>query len=140
MVAFTNDKFEGDGADRNLWLQAVLLAQEPLTDDRVPPRVEITYPPDGHGEHGRHVTFGVDALVAQATDNVSLVSAELLFDGMPTEMKLDLNFRMGRFVFPLLLRTANAGEHTVAVRVTDRAGNSSLSAPRTIMIPSNALS
>ncbi len=128
VVSFENDKYEKDKGDRNLWLQAVLLAQEPVVADRTPPVVDLRYPPDGQR------VFAADAVVAQASDNASLASAELIVDGMPTEITVNLNLRPGRIVFPLLLRNAEPGEHTVAVRVTDVAGNSALSAPRLIVV------
>ena len=128
VVAFENDKYEKGKGDRNLWLQAVMLAQEPDVPDRVPPVVHVHYPPDGQR------VFGADALVAQASDNASLASAELIIDGMPTEITVNLNLRPGRIVFPLLLRNVEPGEHTVAVRVTDVAGNSTLSAMRSIVV------
>ncbi len=129
VVAFENDKYEQGTGDRNLWLQAVMLAQEPAAADRTPPLVRLAYPRDGQR------VYGADAVVAEASDNASLASAELIIDGIPTEMTVDLNLRPGEIIFPLLLRDAEPGEHTVAVRVTDVAGNATLSAHRTVVVP-----
>jgi hypothetical protein len=120
-VSFLNDHYVRERGDRNLYVEAVILVERPKVDDRVAPNVVITYPPDDHA------AFGVDALVAEASDNASLASAELIVDDMPTGLSAGLNLKPGRFVFPLLLRGLEPGPHTFAVRVTDVAGNSTIS-------------
>lgn len=128
VVAFENDRFEPDVGDRNLLFQAVILARKPEAPDRTPPTVEIMYPADGQA------MFMADAVVARAADDASLASAELLLDGGATGLNVPLNLRPGDVVMPLLLRGVEPGEHEVAVRVLDVAGNSTISEPRTILV------
>jgi hypothetical protein len=131
-VAFTNDRYERGGGDRNLWFQAVMLAKKPDETDRTAPVVTIAWPPDDHPAHD------VDALVAEASDDASLSAAELIVDGMPTGYTVAMNLRPGRIVLPLLLRDLEPGPHTVAVRVQDVTGNSTQSEPRTIIVSADA--
>ncbi len=128
IVAFENDKYEEGKGDRNLWLQAVILAQKSESDDRAAPVVDVAYPADNQD------MYMADALVGQASDNASLRSVELIIDGVETGQVVTLNTRPGDFVLPLLLRSVEPGPHTVAARVTDLAGNSTLSEPRTINV------
>lgn len=128
VVAFANDKYEKDKGDRNLWFQAVTLSERRAREDDTPPVIEVRYPPDGHE------AFLVDAFVAEASDNASLRSAELVVDGVETGLVVGLHGRPGRIVLPLLLRNLDPGRHTFAVRVTDLAGNTTLSEPRALVV------
>ncbi|MHC4492556.1 MAG: DUF1800 domain-containing protein, partial [Planctomycetota bacterium] len=129
VVAFENDHFEPDVGDRNLWLQSVILAQRPVEPDRVPPVVETLYPP-----HEGHAVHMADALVAECSDNASLASATLLVDGVARGINVDLNLKPGRVVLPVLARTWTAGEHEVALQVTDVTGNSTISEAGTVQV------
>ena len=63
-----------------------------------------------------------------------MASAELVVDGIRTGAVLGLNLKPGRIVFPLLVRDLEPGAHTVAVRIADVTGNTTLSETRTIIV------
>jgi hypothetical protein len=128
LVGYENDRFVAERGDRNLRIQALCLVQGPLAPDRTAPTVEVAWPPD------RLTTWMADVVVAEASDNASLHSAELIFDGRPTGVAVPLNLKPGRAVLPLLLRGVAPGVHTVAVAVRDVSENSIVSEPRTIIV------
>jgi uncharacterized protein (DUF1800 family) len=130
VIAFENDHFAADRGDRNLFVEAVLLVDraEPDHADRTEPFAELAYPRDGQ------IVHMADAVVFVASDNASLANAELILDGQRTGVTVDLNLKPGRAALPLLLRDLAGGEHTVAVAVTDVAGNVAVSAPRTVRV------
>jgi hypothetical protein len=122
-------RYEGGGdaeGEAPFVLQALMLAERPAQPDATAPHVTLHHPPEGLAVHG------ADAVVADATDDVGLGRAELLVDGVATGQAIDLALRPGRVVFPLLARGLAPGPHVVAVRVTDAAGNVTVSAPRTV--------
>jgi uncharacterized protein (DUF1800 family) len=127
-VSFVNDKFEEGQGDRNVWLEAVVLIQEPTERDIVAPTVEVLYPPPGHA------AWMTDVLVAESSDNASLNDAELLIDGRPSGLTVSLNLKPGLIVLPLLLRELAPGSHQFAVRVSDVTGNTTQSVSRTIEV------
>ncbi len=128
VVSFTNDHYAKDAGDRNLWLQSVVLVERPQRPDRIPPTVSLLYPRENQE------VFAQDTVVATASDNASLASAELLLDGMQTQLTVGLNRKPGPIVFPLILRRLSPGEHTVTVLVRDIAGNVTVSEARTIYV------
>ncbi|MCP3902127.1 MAG: DUF1800 family protein [Planctomycetes bacterium] len=128
LVGFHNDRHVQGVGDRNLWLQSVILAHKPKEVDEGLPVVEVLHPRAGCE------TWMQDVLVAEASDNASLRSAELILDGELTGFIADLNLKSGRLVLPLLLRDLEPGPHTVAVRVTDITGNSVTTEPRDFVV------
>lgn len=133
-VQFINDKYDAGKGDRNLYVDAIRLAPVNTEPDRVAPTVALTYPPNGT------TVQEADAVVVEAFDDRALVRAELLLNGEKTGIVHPLHMQPGRFVLPVLLRGVAPGAHTVAVRVDDQAGNSTLSEPRTIeVVESNSL-
>ncbi|MCZ6835752.1 MAG: DUF1800 family protein [Planctomycetota bacterium] len=128
VVAFTNDHYIKDKGDRNLLVQAVILARNPDAENRMPPIVEILYPPDGHE------VYMADAIVGWAADDTSLANVELILDGVSTGLNTQLALRSGDVVLPLPLRQVEPGEHTIALQATDTTGNLMRSEPRTIMV------
>jgi hypothetical protein len=125
-VSFTNDRQEPDAGDRNLDFSAVILI-EADEGDQSAPAVRIVYPPEGHE------AYGVDAVVAEATDE-ALAWAELVLDGRDTGIRIERDGQPGPLVFPLLLRGVAPGRHSVAVRAWDPSGNSGLSPVRRISV------
>ncbi|MBC7771190.1 MAG: DUF1800 family protein [Pyrinomonadaceae bacterium] len=125
IIAFTNDKFEEGKGDRNMWLQAVVLRELPTTPDTQSPVVQLLFPPAQ--EHLR--VYRAGAIVAEAADNLGVTTLELIIDGQPTGMTADLTHRTGRALLPLLARSLSVGKHTLAVRPSDAAGNSSTTTP-----------
>lgn len=129
IVAFENDKFTAGVGDRNLYVQALVLAEVPAERrDTRPPATRALYPP-----HGQRVRLA-DAVVADAWDDTALAHAELLIDGQGTGVSVGLERQPGRIVLPLLLRGLDPGEHEVAIRVTDTAGNSTVAEPRRVLV------
>lgn len=122
-VEFTNDRYEAGKGDRNLWVQAVILAERHDTPDTTPPVVEVLYPRPGHAVAMQ------DALVARVADDRGVERVELLLDGRPTGIGPGLALRPGLVVLPLLLRHVEPGPHTVALRARDAAGNEADSGP-----------
>lgn len=128
-LAYRNDKYQVGRGDRNLWLQSVVLQEvaptlQPVTPSHAAPEqaaapvtIEISYPLDGHD------AWMADALVARAYEQAGgIASAELLWDGVPTGLRLDITRGVNPIVLPLALRDVEPGEHAAAVRITDLAG------------------
>ncbi len=130
-VGFENDKYEKGKGDRNLFVEAVALL-ESCGPDAVAPWARIAWPPAGHPVHL------VDAVIADAGDDRELAWGELVIDGKPTGVRADLARRPGRMVFPLLARELAAGEHTLAVRVRDAAGNGFATPPAAMSVLAEA--
>jgi len=116
-IAFTNDLAEGKKGDRNLWLKSVILQETTETLDRFAPRVTLLYPKP------RQTVVGVDAVVAEAFDDVKLAWADVVIDGQPLRLNLASSTGLGRFVFPLVVRSLSNGVHRLSVMVQDLAGN-----------------
>ena len=127
-VAYTNDHYEEDKGDRNLWLRSVMLHGAPEGADREPPRVVLRYPSEGQ------TVYGVDCVVAEGFDERAIAWADLVIDGQAQRMHVTAEAGLGRLVFPLLLDDLAVGEHRVNVRVQDHAGNAGESQPVTIHI------
>jgi hypothetical protein len=127
LVGFENDAYDPPqdgrgGGDRNLWVQAVVLAA-PSPADSAPPRVEVLYPPEG-----QEVT-GADAVVVSLADDRECAAAELVVDGEATGVRVE-SPRMGPVVLPLVARGLSEGTHALSVRVRDGAGRETESAAR----------
>lgn len=121
-IAFTNDKYEENKGDRNVWFQAVVL-KETAPPDAAPPTARIAYP-------GAGATMGmVDAVVADFSDDRAATRVELLLDGNPTGVSLDVTGKPGRMLLPLITRGVTEGPHSLGVRVTDASGKTGDSAP-----------
>ncbi|MCP3920607.1 MAG: DUF1800 family protein [bacterium] len=114
--AFSVAPEHAGNVNKTLNLRSVILhtAREP---DRFAPRAAIAYPAPGH------VVHAVDAVVVDAYDDGRLQSADLLIDGQPRRTFGHVPQGAGYTVLPLLARDLVPGEHTLAVRVTDEAGN-----------------
>ncbi|NNM26244.1 MAG: DUF1800 family protein, partial [Phycisphaerales bacterium] len=119
----------GDEGRGQIRLESVIVAVSPRVADRVPPVVEIDYPP------ADHVVDEMDAIVARASDNASVLFAELLLDGASTGLRRNLNRHGGDIVLPILTRELAPGPHTVGLLVTDVSGNSTRSELRSIRVP-----
>ena len=127
VVAFTNDHYGGSGdKDRNLLVHAITLTED-RGPDRRRPTARLTYPRAGAEQ------FGVDAVVAEVADDHGVAWAELLVDGEAVGMRVRGDAPNvgdpGRVVLPVLWRGVAPGEHTLSVRVSDRAGNRATSEP-----------
>src|SRR5690606_7448947 len=119
VIAFTNDHYVKGKGDRNLALCAVQLRQPgpDKNEDVSPPALELLYPKDGQD------VFAADAVIANAWDNDDIAWVDLVIDGKPQNLHLDLADGLGKLVYPLLLRTLSPGEHRVKLRARDRAQN-----------------
>lgn len=104
---------EGNGTR----LRAVLLRRVRQAPDRIPPGLEVLYPRDGHVAHD------LDVVVVEAFDDDRIQDADVEIDGEPQRTHCWIPEHPGRLVLPLLLRSVAPGEHTLSVRVNDRAGN-----------------
>ncbi|MCE9591011.1 MAG: DUF1800 family protein [Planctomycetes bacterium] len=129
IVAFENDLYLEKKGDRNLYVKAVSLRDPAPENDAVPPTARVLYP-DKSGQE----VYGVDAVVAEASDNDSLDWVDLVIDGKRLGMQPDRDPALGRLVFPLLTRALPEGEHSIKVRARDRAGNQSDSQEITVVV------
>ncbi|MFT4538731.1 MAG: hypothetical protein ACI841_000888 [Planctomycetota bacterium] len=100
-----------------LRMRSLALERVPSVPDIDPPVASILYPKPGH------YAFEVDAVVVEAFDDDAIESVDVLIDGRPQGTHGYKPSGCGHFVLPLLLRGLAAGEHRLAVRVTDKAGN-----------------
>jgi len=107
----------GAGDEARLELRSVLLRAHAAGEDRCAPRAVIRYPAPGHLAHG------VDAVVVEAWDDERLQLGDVLVDGRPQRTYGHVREGFGYVVLPLVLRGVEPGEHTLRVRVADRAGN-----------------
>lgn len=127
-----------DNADANRVepvLRSVILRERRERPDRNPPRAEILYPQDGH------LAAGVDAVVVHAFDEGDrLRSADVLIDGVAQRTFGHVPDGVGHLVLPLLLRDVAPGEHTLAVRVVDMAGNMAESSEIAIQVEAEGAS
>lgn len=113
-VAFTNDAHELKKGDRNLHLRGIELRT--AGDDTRAPVVTLVYPKAGA------TVYAADAVVADVADDRSVAWAEVLLDGKATGMRLE-NDGFTPLAVPVVLRGVSSGEHTLALRVSDAAGN-----------------
>ncbi|MCA9289263.1 MAG: DUF1800 family protein [Phycisphaerales bacterium] len=123
-IAFTNDRYQPGVGDRNVWIQSVVLREarpsegdEAAPPDRQAPVASLLWPPEGESFHM------AGAVVVEACDNVGVERVELLIDGRETGIRRWVRRQTGPFVLPLLARDLEPGEHTLAVRAFDEAGN-----------------
>ena len=111
-----------------LRVRGVVLRRQRPAPDSCPPGAHILYPAAGHAAHG------VDAVVVEAFDDDALQAADVVIDGRPQGTFGHVPRGAGHLVLPLLLRDAIPGKHTLAVRVTDRAGNMVETAEQTFTV------
>ncbi len=128
-VSFINDHYQKDVGDRNLLVQDVILREVVEHEDAFAPLAEVIHPRDGD------TVYLSDAMVATIRDDAGIERADLVVDGTPVGSQSQRSGRDGLLVLPIAARSWTPGEHTVAVRVTDQAGNIGESAPRTIRVP-----
>ncbi len=133
-VSFENDKYEEGVGDTNLNIQSVTLATPTAapSEDKTAPSTAILYPSNGAP------CYMQDVIIAQASDDRSLASLELLIDAQPTGIRADLARAPGRALLPLLLRAVPPGEHQLSIKALDAAKNESTSKPVTINVLASA--
>ncbi len=107
-------------------LEAVSLQPLYSAADREAPKVVVTYPSN------KHVSWGADAVVVDVFDPRTAVQCDLLIDGKAQGLDVGTENGLGPVVLPWLSTRLTAGEHTVAVRVRDAAGNETVSDPITV--------
>ncbi len=112
-----------------MWLQAVMLHEQPAADDRSPPAVTIRYPVADLPTVG-----AADAIVVDVCDDRSVTAVELLIDGIESGHVVEVDRGMGRVVLPLLTRALDAGPHTFEVRCRDVDNNIGASGPRPFIV------
>ncbi len=131
LLRWRNDKHRVGFGDRNWWLQSVVLMERSPVEDNVPPTVRIEYPDE------QTELSPTDAVVFMSHDTDALRDAELLVDGEPTRIVVDLSRRGGRAMLPLLTRGLTPGSHHLAVRVTDAHGHTIDSRSVAVTVPSD---
>ena len=121
-------QLEPNPEDPRLRIRSLLLRRRARSADRTPPHAKLLYPAEGQQVHG------VDSVVVMAFDDDELQSADVLIDGRPQGTHGFIPPGAGPLVLPLLLRDIEAGEHSLAVRVIDRAGNLGESEPQSFTV------
>ncbi|MEM1211834.1 MAG: DUF1800 domain-containing protein, partial [Planctomycetota bacterium] len=118
-IAFANDLYDAESkGDRNLYLRAVEL-RPVRRPDTTPPDGTVVYPkPDA-------LLAVADAVVVDVRENRRLREAEILLNGKPTGLIFATPTTQARHLLPLPLRGIPNGTHTLAIRLTDHAGNTS---------------
>jgi len=111
-----------------LRVRGIFLRRTRPAPDTSAPTARILYPAPGHLVHG------VDAVIVEAFDDDALQATDILIDGRPQATYGHLPAGAGHLVLPLLLRDVAPGEHTLAVRVIDRAGNLAETAEQTFKV------
>ncbi len=130
--AFTNDKYEANRGDRNLWLQAILLRERIARDDRAAPIATIRYPTNDQ------VVFMADAIVLDLADDVVIEGFEVLLDDVPIGLGQSVRNLAGRVYLPLAARTLTPGGHEIRVRARDSSGHVGVSEPVRIHVAADA--
>ncbi len=120
-VAFTNDKYDKDKGDRNLYVKAVRLFPNGDSADKSAPRVSIAYAPK------ESTAKSVDAVVARAMDDTRVDSVDLLIDGQPQHLDQRPVNGLGPVVLPVVTRDLAPGIHKLQVIAKDDAGNQGMS-------------
>ncbi|MEM6551755.1 MAG: DUF1800 family protein [Planctomycetota bacterium] len=120
-LAFTNDLYDAKSkGDRNLYIRAVeLRAVRPK--DATPPTTNILYPKPNA------LLATADAVVIETREDRRLKHAEILLNGKPTGLRFETPHAQGRHLLPLPLRGIPDGSHTLSVKLTDAAGNTTTS-------------
>ena len=131
-VAFTNDAYEKDKGDRNLYVRAVRLVPVETAPDTQPPVAAISLAPKTIGLRG------VDAVVARVMDDRRVASADLLIDNQPQHLDQTAPLGLGAMVLPVLTRDLKPGKHTLKVIATDDAKNQGASAETTFTLSATA--
>ena len=116
-IAYTNDKYEKDQGDRNLYVRSVRLVPVYDTPDTSPPRVAIAYAPQ------ESTLKNVDAVVANVMDNHRVAMTDLVIDDQPQHLDQRPLHGLGPVVLPLLTRDLKPGLHRLKVIARDDAGN-----------------
>jgi uncharacterized protein (DUF1800 family) len=131
-IAFTNDKYEKDKGDRNLYVKSVRIIPVDDPSDKIPPRVAIDYAP-------RESTVkSVDAIVARAMDNERVAGVDLLIDGQPQHLDQRPVNGLGPVVLPVVTRNLAPGLHKLQVVAKDDAGNQGISPEMTFGVSATA--
>lgn len=116
-INFTNDAYEGEGKDRNLYIGAVTLRTRSLEPDKTAPTVKVLYP-----KPGQQVSQA-DAVVLDVFDDRAIENIDLVLDGKSLEYWVQPGQRPGPVVLPLALRTFNPGEHKLVATIRDKSNN-----------------
>jgi Protein of unknown function (DUF1800)/Ca-dependent carbohydrate-binding module xylan-binding len=120
-IAYTNDAYEKDKGDRNLYVKSVRFVPIDDIPDKTPPVVGIAYSPK------ECELKSVDAVVARVMDNQRVAGVDLLVDDQPQHLDQRPLHGLGPVVFPLLTRELKAGHHRLKVVARDDAGNQGFS-------------
>ncbi len=113
----TFERLDDGDEDPGVLLRSVILQDRWPDPDRCAPRSRIVYPRAGHAAHG------LDAVIVEAFDDSHVEQADLLIDGRRQYSFARVRNGFGHVVLPLILRGIEPGEHVLAVRVVDEAGN-----------------
>lgn len=125
---------EHAGEDRPFRLRGVIFERARETIDRAPPAVEIAYP------RADAVVGTTDAVVARVSDDRAVHSIEVLVDGRATGLFGRAGEGAGYALCPLFTDDLAPGEHSLSVRVLDRARNEAVSREITIQVRPKARS
>jgi|GEM_PF-667088 len=141
-LAFINDKYEvgadGKPNDRNVFIQGVAFRRTAVDPGSPAPLVaSLLYPKQGAVIR----SGGADAVIVRVSGSASPATAQVFLNGKPHGLALDLRRRPGPYLLPISMRGAPLpGEHSITIRVTDSAGRSSESEPRTVRATSSTSS
>jgi glucose/arabinose dehydrogenase/chitodextrinase len=96
----------------------------PPASDTVPPTVALTAPADGA------TVSGTVTVTADASDNVGVVGVQFLLDGV----NLGTEDTTSPYTLSWVSTASTNGQHTLAARARDAAGNATTSAPVTVTV------
>lgn len=131
LVSFVNDKYEEGKGDRNAWLAAVSLVAPVRVDESVVPQVRLTYPRENDKVSEVHRQ---GAVVVEPTSPTLVRKLELLIDGAPTGMVMDVARRPGPFVLQYSTVGLAPGRHTLSVRAWSHDGKAFDSTAREVEV------
>lgn len=135
LVSFVNDKYEEGKGDRNAWLAAVSLVATMHEAAVLQPQVRMVYPREGEPASP---VFAQGAVVVEPTIATAVRRLEVLIDGQPTGMSMDVGRRTGPFVLQYSTTGLAPGRHTLSVRAWDRGGATFDSGPREVEVLASA--
>ncbi len=117
LVSFVNDRYEEGKGDRNVWLAAVSLVAAAGDTGRVVPRVDVSYP---HNNDIVSMVYGQGAVIVEPSNARLVRKIELLIDGEPTGLSMDIGRRCGPFVLQYPADGLSPGKHVLSVRAWDQ--------------------
>lgn len=132
-LVFVNDLYEPDNkGDRNLWLQAVTLAEassSPAASDASGLSAKFLWPVTTSQARAH----GATAAILSIASAIAPESVEILIDGAATGQRIDLRGRPGPYVVPVSLRSVEAGTHTLALKVAAGGRSSTAELPLEVL-------